>query len=801
MPDFSRSRGPGTRAILCRVFATLVISGGGSVWIAGAFLVVSLAVLATGYLRSPAPRGVRLAGFFLKLLAVLALVACLLEPAWTAQRAKPGANLFAIVADNSEGLQIRDPGADRTRGETERELVTGNQSAWIGDLEATFQIRRYQFDTRLEATRDFAGLRFDGPATALGGALRALAERSKGQPLAGVILLTDGIATDIAEALPDLAGLPPVYPVVMGADTAPRDLAIAKASVSQTAFEDAPVTVQAEITTDGFAGERIAARLFDPNGRMVKETIEPGKNGEPFTVRFEVKPEKPGISFYELRVAPAAATTNAAALEATLANNRRVVVVDRGRGPYRILYVSGRPNWEFKFMNRALSSDPQVQLVGLIRMAKKAKIGALDFRGREGETSNPLFRGFDKTNEETERYDQPVLARFNTRDDAELRDGFPKSAEDLFAYHAIILDDLEAEFFTRDQMALLQRFVSDRGGGFMMLGGQESFGEGRYDRTPVGEMLPVYLNRGIEPPAELSYSLDLTREGWLQPWARLRSSEEDERARLGDMPPFQVANLVGGTRPGSSVLATVSDATGRKTPALVAQRFGHGRVGALLVGDLWRWGLKDAEKHADMDKAWRQMIRWLVADVPNPVDFESRSNPEDGSTQLTIRARDARFAPLDNASVAVEVKTVGEASTNALGPVRFQAEPVATEAGVYRASFTGREISGYIADAVVTDSTGAEIGRAQAGWTSDTAAEEFRTLRPNRALLENIAKQTGGEVVPAANLAAFVRGLPDRRAPVTEPHTTPLWHTPYLFLFALACFGAEWTLRRWKGLA
>ena len=59
-------------------------------WIAGAFLVVSLAVLATGYLRSPAPQGVRLAGFFLKLLAVLALVACLLEPAWTAQRAKPG---------------------------------------------------------------------------------------------------------------------------------------------------------------------------------------------------------------------------------------------------------------------------------------------------------------------------------------------------------------------------------------------------------------------------------------------------------------------------------------------------------------------------------------------------------------------------------------------------------------------------------------------------------------------------------------------------------------------------------------
>ncbi len=771
-------------------------------WIAGAVLLVSVGVLATGYLRSPAPRGIRIAGFLLKLLAVLALLVCLLEPSWTGQRAKPGANQFAIVADNSEGLQIRDPGSDHPRSDDLRDLVTGKRSGWIGDLEANFQLRRYQFDTRLEASRDFAELRFDGRATALASALHSLGERSKGQPLAGVLLLTDGIATDIETELPDLSGLPPIYPVVIGADASPRDLAITKASVSQTVFEDAPVTIQTEITAEGFEGERVIARLVDPDGKVVKEMNGTGRASEPFTFRFEVKPEKPGISFYELRVAPATASTNAATQEATLANNRRTVVVDRGRGPYRILYVSGRPNWEFKFLNRALSSDTQVQLVGLIRLAKKEKIGELTFRGREGETSNPLFRGFDKTNEDTERYDQPVLARFNTRDEAELRAGFPKSAEDLFAYHAVILDDMEAAFFTRDQLALLQRFVGDRGGGFMMLGGQESFGEGGYDRTPVGDMLPVYLNRPMEPPRELAYSLDLTREGWLQPWARLRAVETDERSRLADMPPFQVANLVGGARPGASVLATVSDETGRKVPALVAQRFGHGRVGALLIGDLWRWGLKDAEKHADMDKAWRQMIRWLVADVPNPVDFEAKPRPEDGSTELTLRARDRRFEPLDNATVAISVTAVGSSSTNpAAGPVRFNAEPVASEAGVYRTTFTGREVSGYVADAAVTDSAGAEIGRAQTGWTSDTAAEEFRTLRPNRALLERIAKQTGGEVVSAAKLADFVRSLPDRRAPVTEAYTSPLWHTPFLFLFALACFGAEWTLRRMKGLA
>ena len=41
----------------------------------------------------------------------------------------------------------------------------------------------------------------------------------------------------------------------------------------------------------------------------------------------------------------------------------------------------------------------------------------------------------------------------------ELRDGFPKSAEELFDYHAIVLDDVEAGFFNEDQKALIQEFV------------------------------------------------------------------------------------------------------------------------------------------------------------------------------------------------------------------------------------------------------------------------------------------------------------------------------------------------------
>ena len=99
------------------------------------------------------------------------------------------------------------------------------------------------------------------------------------------------------------------------------------------------------------------------------------------------------------------------------------------------------------------------------------------------------------------------------------------------------------------------------------------------------------------------------------------------------------------------------------------------------------------------------------------------------------------------------------------------------------------------------DQSGALAGKAQAGWSTDLAAAEFRSLTPNRALMESLATQTGGQVVAPEGLDEFVRELPSRRAPVTETWTRPIWHTPIVFLVALACFVAEWGMRRKKGLA
>ena len=806
------------------LFAIIAIPSTPWIWPAGVLVLAALAMIVWSYRRAAK---FQISNFkfrtwgllVLKLLGVAVLAVCLIEPLWSGRRAKSGANLFVIAADNSSGMNIRDIGADRSRGEILRDLLNSGKESWLAALAGSFQVRPYLFDSRLHRTTDFSDLAFDGKATALGTALQTLAGRFQGRPLAGILLMTDGCATDaeisnfrfqISDSQGPL-GLPPVYPVVIGGGRTPRDLSLTNIAVSQTAFEDAPVTIQADVEATGFAGQNVQVDLLNDAGSLIeRQRLSVDEKEERQAVRFRLRPDRTGVLFYRLRVSEtsndASPAQPQALSEATLANNERTVVVDRGKGPYRILYVAGRPNWEFKYLKRAEEQDEQVQLVALLRVARREP--KYDWRGHVGETSNPLYRGFDANDQkEAERYDQPVLVRLNTRDRAELSGGFPKTAEELFEYHAIILDDVEAEFFSRDQMDLLRRFVAERGGGFLMLGGKESFQRGNFQRTPIAGMLPVYLDSTRPDSPVGSVRMQLTREGWLQPWARLRDTEDEERQRLAQMPDFRVFNRVGSARPGARVIGAVGEDESQQTPALVVQRLGNGCTAMLAVGDVWRWGMQKPQAHEDMDKFWRQVLRWLVTDVPGRISFQAiqRADGAGQSTTLQVRVRDKSFEPADNVSIALEVDEPNAAGTEPGGRrVQLTAAPAPAESGLFEAAYVPRTSGGYLARVAVTDAAGSKVGDAEAGWTVDLEAREFQSVKANRPLLEKIARGTGGRVVEIDELDEFARRLPRRDVPIMEVWTRPLWDLPGIlpavFLFVLACFVAEWAIRRWRGL-
>lgn len=69
--------------------------------------------------------------------------------------------------------------------------------------------------------------------------------------------------------------------------------------------------------------------------------------------------------------------------------------------------------------------------------------------------------------------------------------GMPEDLADLQNYELLALSNVPATSLTQQQMELARTYVQDLGGGFMMLGGDQSFGLGGYYKTVLEEILPV----------------------------------------------------------------------------------------------------------------------------------------------------------------------------------------------------------------------------------------------------------------------------------------------------------------------
>ena len=732
----------------------------------------------------------------LKAIAIGLLVLCLLEPMSQFEKAKPGANSLIVMADASQSLDVKDVGQTESRAQLLSQLLSPD-AKWQSQLERNFELRRYSFDERATNVVDFQDYAANGRASEILKSMTTVGKRIEGKPTAGIILLTDGNeSTDPDLADYDWSKLPPVFPVVIGESTALRDLSITGVTTSQTNFESAPVTIKAELVAQKFSGKTVTVELVGKDDKVVEsQEVRRLENGKPFAVRFKLKPENRGVNVFEIRAFEKGTSIEDDNGEATLINNRRLVIVDRGKGPFRVLYIAGRPNWEYKFMRRAIADDNELDLVGLLRVANKEP--KFTFRSRDGETTNPIFRGFGNQKDDTaEQYDEAVMIPLDIRDETELRDGLPKDASGMFEYDAIIIDDLEASFFTQDQKTLLSQFVSLRGGGLMMLGGFATFARGGYDRTPIGESLPVYLDQRSAPPENIDYRLELTREGWVQPWVRIESTREDELNRLETMPSFQTISRSRSIKPGATILANAMGSDGQTHPALVVQRFGNGRTAAMLIGDLWRWKLQSEKENEDLYKAWRQTLRWLVAETPRRVEVLAEPDAEESQlTRIRVDIRDEEFKPQLNAELELKVITPSEKE------ILIASQQDSRKVGSYVAEFSSREPGAYKIIAVAKSPEGEVVETRETGWVSDPAIDEFESLQPNRDFLQQIADETGGELVEVANLESFAAGFDSKKVPVSETQTVPWWHRWSIFAAAIGLLLVEWGARRTWGLA
>jgi hypothetical protein len=348
---------------------------------------------------------------------------------------------------------------------------------------------------------------------------------------------------------------------------------------------------------------------------------------------------------------------------------------------------------------------------------------------------------------------------------------------------------------------MISDFVSQRGGGFLMLGGRNSLGQGGYANTPLEDLLPVNLGKtagGIAGFQDTEFKARLTSYGLQHPITRISLSEEENRKRWEAAPPLVGLNPTDGPKAGATVLArgAAADARGQSPVLLAFQRYGRGKSVALSTAATWRWrmGLEHADNFHEL--FWKQMMRWLVSDVPDAVSVaaERHSYSLEDAAVLRVDAKDPAFMPLDNARITAQVK----APSGEISSLEFVWD--VEKSGVYSAAFKSREegIHEVTAEAF---QNGKSLGTANAHFRVSDSTAEFHNAAMNPDLLKRLSAATGGRYYSPQDLRNLTEDISYVERGPARLEEKDLWDMPFLFLLLAGLVSTEWFIRKRKGLA
>ena len=608
----------------------------------------------------------------------------------------------------------------------------------------------------------------DARRTDLAGALAAVRERYRGQRVAGIVVLSDGGDTGsggagrAGGAGPE--GSPPVFAVGIGSPDGPHDREVLGVVAGDPRLDQSSVDLHVSAVSTGFGRTPFTLRVLGNGQLLDTRRVVPPADGSPIDELFTVSPDHSAATVYTAEI-PADES------EPVVENNARSVLVSPAGRKRRLLVVEGAPGFEHSFMTRAWAADTELEVDSVTRKGKNA----------EGQDT--------------------FLVQASAGRAATLTVGLPPRREQLYAYDGIVIANVEADFLTRAQLAMLSDFVGERGGGLLVLGGR-SFAQHGLSGTPLEEVLPVELNdrHGGAVRAALTgdmpahNKLTLTSDGETHPIMRIGASIGDTRKIWSSLPALAASAPLGAARPGATVLAVTTAPGGGVYPVVAVQRYGQGRSMVFAGEASWRWKMLVASSNRSYEFFWRQAARWLTATAPDPVAITVPEAPEPGDAiSIDVDARDAAYAPVPDASVELTLTAPGGDTTpiklrhaDAAGG-RFTAAMRPERAGLYRLHADARRGSN-------------TLGSADHWMYVGGADREFADPRLNEGFLRRITRTSGGRYVRASEAARVASFLQSAQPMAETPEHRDLWHEPWAFALIVLLLSAEWILRRRWGL-
>ena len=708
----------------------------------------------------------------LRSVVLLLLLFCLLRPVVTTEQVVPQESYLAVLIDDSQSMSIEDVSAGRSRADAVAQLLYEGGGI-LEPLADSFQVRTFRFDKDTQRVKDSAGLSAAGTASSIDQALEYIDQQLSGLALGGILLLSDGADNEGVDPVPRAESFGarqiPVFTVGVGQEQIPRDVGIVDVAAAKTVLEGSVFTVDVALSNQGYAGRDVGLTVFDGDTLVSTERVLLGPDSSTRRFSIELTPEREEAILYRLEVEEQDG-------EIVLQNNHYSFLVDNSAKPaLDILYVDGHPRNEYKFIRRAVEEDTS------LRLATYLQTGPGKFY-RQG-IKTPL----------------------------ELSRGFPERMDELYQYEAIILGDVDKDFFTDGQLTMLQDFVAERGGGLLVAGMIDDL----FLDTPLADILPVSLvssnllpqplrggiARGNHPTGQL-FTPQLTTAGEYSELLRLDSDDSENLRRWSEMPQLQGIYVTGRAKPGATVLMEhpLLQFQNQRLPLIATQRYGSGRSMSITSASTWRWQMMMPAEDQSHERIWRQVLRWLAVSALERVtiEFDREFYHVGDQVNVTATVRDINYLADNNASVWMHMSDPeGGAIDNAM-------EWDIDRDGVYRSSFEV-QTEGVFNLLVDVASAAGEADRSDternAAFVVTPSLREFSSAGRDTALLERVAAASGGRyynLEQTGRLATDITYTPNAYSKEVQED---LWDTPLLLMLLILLLCADWMLRRFKGLS
>ena len=694
--------------------------------------------------------------------ALLTLLFIMLQPQQRQDEVTALRTQLAVLIDTSESMTDRPDDKQPTRADRVREFL---KSPAMEQARGDFDVRTFVFDTDTkEQPQEAPELKFTGGRSDVLGAVTKVQEHLRGQPVAGVLMLSDGLDTILGDkAAANVPAGVPVYTFELEKPFKPkpreRRVTIVNMDYPQRVVVGWDTEIRAVIGGSGMSGRTAPVELWRDGRKQRDTTVAFNEEEQTRETAFAISHDKPGLVQYELRVNDPAADKQAKSFPFL------IEVLEPGN---RLLYIQNTLGFDFKFLRRAITSDRNLQLNAYVRMGDR-------------------------------------MVQFGERGMAASQQALDLTQQMLARYAVLILGDVPPESFTAEQLGTIRNFV-DRGGALVLLGGPNGLASPTLARSPLKDVLPVRIGNGAEYRDERDnggggFPVEITDTGLRHPvFGPLF-------AKVKDFPTLLTVNAAEGPTPLAEVLLQ-AQVDGKMRPVVAAARFGQGRCVAVLTDTIWRWRLASRGWTGDKspyDTFWTQLMDWLIpkekkqqgADrielFTERTNYDLSDKPEVRAI-LSLQSPDAK----PPATLPLQVRSPDDKTLEyTLRPATLQTSDGKQVPG-YRVDVEPHMAGIYVAKCMATVGNAKVEGETR--FVVTKPATELTGKPINRDLLAKIAGETKGIYYTIENWGKWRKDLHYEEQRISRIQILDLWNHPALLSLLMGLLAADWIARKFWSL-